>query len=38
MRLAGLDLLAKRSLGPGKPNAWRLTPYGQQVIKAVQGS
>jgi AcrR family transcriptional regulator len=38
MRLAGLDLLAKRSPGPGKPNAWRLTDYGQKVLKAVQGS
>jgi AcrR family transcriptional regulator len=38
MRLAGLDLLAKRSLGAGKPNAWRLTAYGQKVLQAVQGS
>ncbi|HEY3960760.1 MAG TPA: TetR/AcrR family transcriptional regulator [Solirubrobacteraceae bacterium] len=38
MRLAGLDLLAKTSSSPGKPNAWRLTPDGQQVLQAVQGS
>jgi AcrR family transcriptional regulator len=38
MRLASLDLLAKRSLGPGKPNAWRLTDYGEQVLRAVRGS
>jgi AcrR family transcriptional regulator len=38
MRLAGLDLLAKTSPGPGKPNAWRLTDYGQQVLQAVRGS
>lgn len=38
MRLAGLDLLVKTSLGPGKPNAWRLTAYGQQVLQAVRGS
>jgi AcrR family transcriptional regulator len=38
MRLAGVDLLAKSSPGPGKPNAWRLTDYGQQVLNAVQGS
>jgi AcrR family transcriptional regulator len=38
MRLAGVDLLAKTSPGPGKPNAWRLTAYGQQVLAAVRGS
>jgi AcrR family transcriptional regulator len=38
MRLAGLDLLAKRSPGPGKPNAWCLTDYGEQVLQAVRGN
>jgi AcrR family transcriptional regulator len=38
MRLAGLDLLAKSTPGPGKPNAWRLTDYGEQILQAVRGS
>lgn len=38
MRLGGLDLITKTSPGPGKPNAWRLTAYGQQVLAAVRGS
>jgi AcrR family transcriptional regulator len=36
-RLAGMNLLAKRSPGPGKPNAWRLTPHGEKVLEAVRG-
>jgi AcrR family transcriptional regulator len=35
MRLAGLDLLARTCPGPGKPNAWRLTPHGEQVLAAL---
>jgi AcrR family transcriptional regulator len=35
-RLAGMDLLAKESSGPGHANAWRLTTYGQQVLQALQ--
>jgi AcrR family transcriptional regulator len=35
-RLADLDLLGKRSPGPGKPNEWRLTEYGEKVLRAVQ--
>jgi AcrR family transcriptional regulator len=31
-RLAGLGLLTKRTGGAGHPNAWWLTPYGQQVV------
>jgi hypothetical protein len=36
-RLASMNLLAKRSPGPGKPNAWRLTPHGEKVLEAVRG-
>jgi AcrR family transcriptional regulator len=35
MRLAGLDLLARTCAGPGKPNAWRVTAYGEQVLQAL---
>ncbi|HEY2283800.1 MAG TPA: TetR/AcrR family transcriptional regulator [Solirubrobacteraceae bacterium] len=35
MRLAGLDLLARTCAGPGKPNAWRVTPYGERVLQAL---
>jgi AcrR family transcriptional regulator len=35
MRLAGLDLLARTCPGPGKPNAWRLTAHGEEVLAAL---
>lgn len=35
MRLAGLDLLVRTCPGPGKPNSWRLTPRGEQVLEAL---
>jgi AcrR family transcriptional regulator len=35
MRLAGLDLLACTCAGPGKPNAWRLTAHGEEVLAAL---
>lgn len=35
MRLAGLDLLARTCAGPGKPNEWRLTHHGEQVLAAL---
>ncbi|HWY90109.1 MAG TPA: TetR/AcrR family transcriptional regulator [Solirubrobacteraceae bacterium] len=35
MRLAGLDLLVRTCPGPGKPNSWRLTPHGEQVLEAL---
>jgi AcrR family transcriptional regulator len=37
-RLAGMDLLSRSCPGPGKPNAWRLTPHGQQVLQALQST
>lgn len=33
-RLAGIGLLTKQSGGPGRPNAWRLTPHGEQYTQA----
>ena len=35
-RLHLLDLLAKQPGGAGYPNAWRLTPYGEQVAHALE--
>jgi AcrR family transcriptional regulator len=35
-RLYALDLLAKQPGGAGRPNAWRLTPYGEQVAHALK--
>lgn len=32
-RLERTGLLAKRAGGAGRPNAWTLTPYGQQVVE-----
>jgi AcrR family transcriptional regulator len=34
-RLAGLELVAKHSPGPGRPNAWSLTAVGKQVLGAI---
>ena len=36
-RLSVAGLLARRSAGPGKPNSWRLTEYGQQVLRELDG-
>ncbi len=38
MRLAGLDLLARELPRSGHPNAWRLTPQGEQVLQALQSA
>jgi AcrR family transcriptional regulator len=35
--LASLDLLAKHTGGPGRPNAWSATPAGEQVALALTG-
>ncbi|HST56063.1 MAG TPA: TetR/AcrR family transcriptional regulator [Solirubrobacteraceae bacterium] len=34
-RLAKLELVSKRSPGPGRPNSWSLTAAGQQVLGAI---
>jgi AcrR family transcriptional regulator len=31
------DLAVKRSIGPGGPNEWRLTPYGEETARALPG-
>jgi AcrR family transcriptional regulator len=33
--LLGEDLVTKRSEGPGKRNAWRLTPPGEEIARAL---
>jgi AcrR family transcriptional regulator len=38
MRLAGLDLLVRTCPGPGKPNSWRLTAHGEEVLEALPGA
>ena len=35
-RLASQGLLVKRTGRPGHPNAWSLTPHGEQVAKALE--
>jgi AcrR family transcriptional regulator len=35
-RLHALDLLVKQPGGAGRPNAWRLTPYGERVAHALE--
>jgi hypothetical protein len=35
-RLARAGLLIKHSGGAGRPNAWRLSPHGEQVAQALQ--
>jgi AcrR family transcriptional regulator len=35
-RLYALELLVKQPGGAGRPNAWRLTPYGEQVAMALE--
>jgi len=37
LRLHGLGLLDKKAGGAGRPNAWRLSPYGEQVASALDG-
>lgn len=37
-RLASMDLLSRSCSGPGKPNAWRLTSHGEQVLQALQAA
>lgn len=37
-RLAGMDLLSRSGHGPGKPNAWRLTAHGEQVLHALRSA
>lgn len=34
-RLAGMDLLSRTCPGPEKPNAWRLTSHGEQILRAL---
>jgi hypothetical protein len=34
-RLYALDLLVKQPGGAGRPNAWRLTPYGERIACAL---
>jgi AcrR family transcriptional regulator len=34
--LADENLVAKRSEGPGKRNAWHLTPYGERIARNIQ--
>jgi AcrR family transcriptional regulator len=34
-RLAGIGLLTKHSGGAGRPNAWWLTPYGEELAQAL---
>ena len=36
-RLGSYGLLSKTSYGPGRPNAWKLTPYGEEVARALMG-
>ena len=36
-RLAALDLIVKRVGGPGRPNAWSVTPVGERVALALTG-
>lgn len=35
-RLAAIGLIEKRSSGPGRPNAWRLTALGERVARALE--
>jgi AcrR family transcriptional regulator len=35
LRLHDLGLLEKRAGGAGRPNAWRLSPYGEEVASAI---
>jgi AcrR family transcriptional regulator len=37
-RLAGMDLLVKGPHEPGHANAWRLSPYGEEVLRALQSA
>lgn len=34
-RLAGLGLVCKRAGGPGRPNAWSVSPEGERVVLAL---
>jgi AcrR family transcriptional regulator len=36
-RLDGMGLLVKQAGGAGQPNAWWLSPYGEQVTRALGG-
>lgn len=36
-RLNGLGVLEKKAGGAGRPNGWRLSPYGEQVTRALSG-
>lgn len=36
-RLNGLGVLEKKAGGAGRPNAWRLSAYGEQVARALDG-
>ncbi|MGA7705724.1 MAG: hypothetical protein WB998_12600 [Solirubrobacteraceae bacterium] len=36
-RLNRLGVLQKKAGGAGRPNAWRLSPYGEQVLGALTG-
>jgi hypothetical protein len=31
------NLAVKRSMGPGGPNEWRLTPRGEEIARALAG-
>lgn len=35
-RLADEGLLVKQAGGPGRPNAWSLTPHGERVARALE--
>jgi hypothetical protein len=36
-RLLRENLAVRRSAGPGKRNAWRLTPRGEEIARALSG-
>jgi hypothetical protein len=36
-QLVAEGLVSKRSQGAGRPNAWRLTPHGEQVARMLRG-
>jgi AcrR family transcriptional regulator len=37
-RLANEGLLAKQTGGPGRPNAWSLTPHGERIARALEAT
>lgn len=37
-RLAGMDLLVKGPHEPGHANAWRLSPHGEEVLRALRSA